>query len=464
MTRHRTGRLIGILYLLVAGAGLAPGAAQQDDALLTEAAARTRQASSFQFDFDLLLMLSGIPQGDALVNLRGEGAVTDLETTPALSLVTDGGLTIGGRHTPAILQARVVDGIAYFNRQERWSGTPLSELVPLVQDVIVSSFRAGFAGASEAAVLTHSAADPLTREALDALRLSLNNLDLIGFTETVRHEDEPVNDRPTARYTSTVDVAALVRSDAGQNVIVGLLQLGDPASPQALSGAERNALSALIAQLFDQTTLTVERYVGLDDGYLHRVVVELAMTVDTARAGASGLPLTLNLNLDLRLSNFGGVPAIQAPENAMVIAGLANVVSVPGVITAPTARAPEPATLTPVPRVILSIAPNTPTTIALSGAAPTDLRYSAASGETVSIVVRSLEEPGALDTTVELLTSNAIRLNYNDDQATVRDDLLSTDSAIEGQALEAGDYIIRVNSFTGTAQGSAEVTVERIVP
>ena len=108
------------------------------------------------------------------------------------------------------------------------------------------------------------------------------------------------------------------------------------------------------------------------------------------------------------------------------------------------------------------VTPDMPVTVTLHGdARPADLVYSAAEGEQITVIARSLrDEP--MDVTLEILRDEQ-RVAFNDDQGTEREGLSAQDSAIENLVLtSSGDYTIRVNSFNGAQSGDIEVTIEQI--
>lgn len=97
-------------------------------------------------------------------------------------------------------------------------------------------------------------------------------------------------------------------------------------------------------------------------------------------------------------------------------------------------------------------------TIEISGG-PVDLVYRAAQPITINVQARSLVG-STLDTTLEVLDVTQVRLAYNDDHGTSRADLNPFDSLITALDLPtAGDYLIRVDTFSGVAAGQVEVTL-----
>ena len=110
-----------------------------------------------------------------------------------------------------------------------------------------------------------------------------------------------------------------------------------------------------------------------------------------------------------------------------------------------------------------TISANAPTMVQLSGSGPADLIYTATSSETISVSARSLAPSGTLDLTVEVLNASGSRLDFNDDHGTERVDLDTFDSLISDLTLPgAGDYTIRVNTFSGSGTGNVEVILSTV--
>lgn len=115
---------------------------------------------------------------------------------------------------------------------------------------------------------------------------------------------------------------------------------------------------------------------------------------------------------------------------------------------------------TPTPGAAETISANVPITVDLTGSGAVDLIYSGSSGEIISVTARSLEPDGVLDTTVEVLNAGGTRLAFNDDHGTARSNLASFDSFIgDLKLLSAGDFTIRVSTFSGAGAGQVEVLV-----
>jgi hypothetical protein len=105
------------------------------------------------------------------------------------------------------------------------------------------------------------------------------------------------------------------------------------------------------------------------------------------------------------------------------------------------------------------ITSETPVTVTLTaGAGPVDVIYSAAPDEVLTVIARSTAaEP--IDVTLEMLQDNE-RIAFNDDRRSEIDDLAPQDAAITNLYInEAGDYTLRIHSFSGAQSGEVEVIV-----
>lgn len=108
------------------------------------------------------------------------------------------------------------------------------------------------------------------------------------------------------------------------------------------------------------------------------------------------------------------------------------------------------------------IALNRPQQIALTGSGWQTLTYHAAGPQWVDIRARSLEAPGELDLTLEVLGTDGRRLpaGFADDVGEGDATLTPTDARLPALFLPAeGEYVIRVSSFNGVSAGKAEVVV-----
>jgi hypothetical protein len=119
------------------------------------------------------------------------------------------------------------------------------------------------------------------------------------------------------------------------------------------------------------------------------------------------------------------------------------------------AAVPTPASVT------ATLTVDEPLQVTLAGA-PLDLAYQGARGEVITLSARSLNAALGLDTTLELLDADGVRLGFNDDVVGARAGLNLLDSLISSIELPAdGQYIVRVRSFDLGVGGPVEVLVSR---
>lgn len=452
-----------VVLLLALLLPLSAVAAQEDDsALLSAAWQRLDAARSLLFAFDLSLAVDA-PDSSGELNLSGSGAASDGDT-PALSVALDGGMVAGGETTPLNLEARVVAGVLYFKTSQmpNWSGLRLDELMPLAENMVLSNYQSGFTGSPDAA----DPSDPAAQAAMAELTDLLASLDLSAYATTERLADETVDGETLAHFRTTVAVDALAQSPEIIDLFIGLAKLGNPAAVETVTDNDRQQIRAMLSQAFGKTALSAEYYVNADSSELRRAILLLDLTIDPNSFGQRGESVGVLVQADVRLTDYDAAPAIEAPANAAMIHDLASVMGGQQAepTFGPTTPTPTPVATedaAPAPQGAQSISANVPAQIRVSAAGPTDLIYTSPGNETISVVAHSLEEPGTVDTTLEVLTASGTRLAFNDDHGGSRSGLHAFDSAIEELRLtDAGDYIIRVTTFSGAAEGNVEVLVE----
>ncbi len=461
---RRATLFVGVFLMLI----LAPGVrAQQpespDTTLLTQAIQATAAATTYRFNFTLRFDAAGIPGGGIALDINGSGTFARGEFGPSVDLVLNGTGHVGNRPAPTSIKARIINGIFYFNLSgsDRWSGARLNELLPLVEDVMVSNFVQGFTGLSAGTTASGTINDPTVRAALDRVTVALGQVDFSRFAVIQRLPDEAVDDAPTAHFVGQIALADLARSDEVVGLLVDLVRVGNPAQPD-LSDSERAAVGALFSRIFSQSSLTLDQYAGIDDGFLHRWSAHGDVLIDPTTLDRQGNAVHLGLDFDLRLTDFNQPASVDIPSNAFVISGLASAL---GLNTRLETQTPLQPTAAAVPLTGQPIVAHRPTIVTVGAGAPADLIYSGQAGEKISVVARSLEQSGALDPEVTVLDATNFQLAQNDDHTGSRPDLQPFDSAIEGLTLPiSGQYLIRVNTLSANAQGRVEVTIETVMP
>jgi len=461
------------LPLLIAFLGASVTGAQEDS-LLNSALVETTSAAAYDFEFDFGVDVSGIPNMEIAMRFTGNGTLARETGETALDLSLDGRAEVAGTRTPLTGSMRIVDNAVYFTEpgSEIWSGIPLDELLPLVQDVLLTSFVQGFNNpdaAPSSDLVRGSLDDSQTHAAFQAFVTRVRSLDFSPYATVQRQADETINGVTMARYTTDVDVELLMASEQVVQLLGSLIAIADSSQSAALSPTEISALSPVLGQMFKDSTLALDQYVDLGSNHLSRIVLNLDAKVDPSALSSEAGAATIGVDFDMQMSRFNQNQVVAVPARALMMSGLANVLGVENLnepaqaaTSSPVAQLPT-ATPTPAQSAASSmpIEPNTPTVIELSAVGPTNLLYTTSGTETVNVVVRSLEEPGTLDTTLKVLGTNGVQLAENDDHTSARASLNAFDSVVEQLQLPgAGVYTVQVSSFSGAAEGRVEVTVE----
>ena len=462
MTAHRALRpvlwLVSLMALLLPATAMTAQGSQT--ALLSEAFERLDRAESLTFSFDITFFMTGRPGDYGEIELTGSGII-HAGADRSLELVVDGQSDWLGETTPIAVELRIVDQILYYQTGEmpQFAGAPLGELALLFQQQLTASLQSNVSG--EGSGQTGAAA----QTALDNLIEHLMAIDLTSFTTTTRLADIRLEGEAMAHFRTTLAVDELLRSQQMMDVLVSIVAISDPQTAETIGPAEAELARTRLEQAVS-AALTVDYYVNGATGELYRIEPAVDLLFDPAAMDREGDAISLKLNAGLTMKDYDAAPPVVAPANAVV----ADAGSLLGDNT-PETPAATPAfafpTSTPlaadVPTVTdaQAISANIPMQVRLSAAGPTDLIYTSPGDETINVVVRSLEEPGTVDTTLEILTATGTRLAYNDDHGGNRSELALFDSAIEALQLSApSSYTIRVTSFSGAAEGNVEVLVE----
>lgn len=453
---------VALLLLLTLALGVANVSAQDDLDVLNEALFNTGAANSANFDFDLDFSLSGVP--GAATGAANTASVSGVGTLSAggLDMSLDGIATIDDEATPFALWLRLVDGVLYFSQDgEVWTGTDLDELGPIAEQLIISNYRTGFAGSAGTPGSTLSDDDPAVQEAVGSLMGSLATFDPTGFVTTTQLDED--TGLPVAHFVTTLDLPGLMQSDAVLNLIVALVQIGDPTITSSMSQADLAAVGSMVGDVFNQTSIQVDTYVNLDTDFVEQMTLDVQMTIDpSAVETTTGQPIVASLTLDMHLYDYNIAPEVVAPAGAMVMSNVAGMLgldvpqqplptAIPPMTPTPTLAAPTQATQ--------QISAGMPTTVTIGASGAVDVVYQGTAGETITVSVSS-SVPGALDTTLEVVSPSGEVLASNDDHSSSMAGLGTLDSAVEDLVLPTdGLYNIHASTFSGSSQGDVVITV-----
>ncbi|MFQ3566368.1 MAG: hypothetical protein SNJ59_05155 [Aggregatilineales bacterium] len=455
-------RLLGLLFSLLA---LAIGAvaqnnsfelSEEDYALLDAANARSAAAASYRFEYAVSFAVAGFGE---FLNIDADGAGVVVQDDSLDLQATLAGTVTGIESGTFDLEVRLVDGQVFVDQFD-----------PLLGE------RAGWRRADSELQLIGEAISGISGVTFDITALEnpeypFSTIDPSAFVTIARLDDSIENGASLAHFRATLSINDLLNNPETIYALLGTA---------SLSSAESQAQAQLIAQIFSMlvpaSDVTFDQYINLETGFIERAALSILLEVDPAilegelaqlemaEPFPSGEMVTLTLSIEVRLSDYNAplrveIPAgFEEPEtgrsDGLVAPPLVTAPQItPPVITPPQITAPG---ARPQPQ---RIALNEPVIIELTGTGPVDLLFQADEGTIITVTARSIAET-TIDTTLEVLDANNTRLAFNDDHGTGRADLGSLDSFIsELKLLSSGQYIIRVNSFTGMDSGPVEVLV-----
>lgn len=454
-------RLLGLLISLLA---LAAGAAAQnqtfglsedDYALLDAANTRSAAATAYRFEYAVSLAASGFGE---LINIDAGGTgVVVLDDMPDLQATIVG--TVSGIDSGTFdLEVRLVDGQIYIDQFDPLLGERTGWRRDDTLQILLGQTLGDTSGLEFDITALENPENPFSA------------IDPSVFVSIARLDDAIENGASLAHFRATLSFSELLNNPETIFALFGTPSLSS-AESQAMAQTTAQILSALVRA----SDVTFDQYINLETEFVERAVLSVMLELDPSvlememadlgmpEVSLRGETVTVTLSIEVTLSDYNAPLRVEIPEDfaapeasgaagfpppLVVAPQITPPVITPPQITVPGAR-PQPQT----------IALNEPVIVELTDAGPVDLILQAEEGTVITVTARSLAET-TIDTTLEVLDSNNVRLAFNDDHGTGSADLRTFDSLISELKLQAtGTYIIRVNSFTGLASGPVEVLV-----
>lgn len=316
-----------------------------DDCALLQAS-DAADVQSFTLNFDFNLELNNLAAAAAMMGSADEGAPNSIAITASASnspIVTDptasdpsaamamamdvnyGVSGLGAESDQSgTLSFVIADGVFYAKDPEtgEWKGMTLedaaSELsgsgVPFDPSSLLQGDTSSLNTMTDpTAALAEAGLEPADIEAL---------MGVPGFIGQQRVADAELEGQPMAAFESTVDFVPLFTSQELQSLLTKLSTASD--DPDT---AQIGQMGMLLPMLVKEGNVKLTRWVGVNDQYLHRMVLEINAAVDLAAmmgaaggegAGAAAEPITLKLLLDVQLNNINSTTAPVAPEGAVM--------------------------------------------------------------------------------------------------------------------------------------------------
>jgi hypothetical protein len=327
------------------------GLSASDCDILAQADKKLEELTSFTQSFNFSLKFGGLGSLAGLLGTTGEGAPNSISITAdgangpfvilpdatdpfkafAMAMDVNGAISGMGAGVDAAGTTSfvIVDGNFYLKDPEsgQWLGFNLNEAVEsgmLAQAGLPIDPADLLEGATSGDDMGEMADPTAVLSQLSALGLSTEDIMALttvqGFMGQARLADASANGQAQYAFESTIDFAKLLTSPEFGSIGAKLAGSTDPDMAQV------GSIFALIPMVAQEANIKLTRWIGQSDLFVHRLVLELNVKVDLAMlmggAGAGGAqmePITLNLLLDVQLSNHNNTAVPAVPEGAQMI-------------------------------------------------------------------------------------------------------------------------------------------------
>ena len=278
--------LFGLFVLAaapVASQDAAP-ASEADIALLDAASDLLFGADTVLLSLDLALYIS--QEGDVslpLLDLQISGSV-------ALDIANEVGsanLTLQLDGETENIQAILDGDILYLGSEGEWFGTSLAGLIG----------SASVAG-----------------EGTDAAAVALPELDISAHSEKLRLADED----GLVQLQIRLNLLTLA-ADPGLGALVGAVVTDDVAGQAGMTGEEIAALLPLLAFIVQEPRVETTYRIDPGSGQLRAVVADIGGSINPAALGAEGEPITINIRLNLDITQDLAVSIGEIPTDAPIV-------------------------------------------------------------------------------------------------------------------------------------------------
>ena len=141
-----------------------------------------------------------------------------------------------------------------------------------------------------------------TGESMDLAELGI---DLTGVVMTTRGADADSMGEPVATFTSQLDLTKLLTAVLSSPMVAELVgsSMGEDASTP-MTPEQLQMVGAMFAPMLAGTTIAVEQWVGLNDGHLHKFVLDVALNIDASLIDPEIGKITGKVYFGIELANI----------------------------------------------------------------------------------------------------------------------------------------------------------------
>jgi hypothetical protein len=142
-------------------------------------------------------------------------------------------------------------------------------------------------------------------------------IDMTGVMTTTRGEDVDMMGMTMAHFTTSLDVGNLLVAVLSSPLLGQLLGAsGEDLGLGELSPEDMAMMGMIFQPMLAGTTLSVEDWFGVEDKYLHKLVIDANINLDLSMLGGEGaVPITGALYLDIELDQINAAFEVAAPES-----------------------------------------------------------------------------------------------------------------------------------------------------
>lgn len=325
MNRIRVALLALLCCLLLAVPAFAQdaqtfGLSDEDFQLFTAANALSTTQTSMTYDLTVLLSVTGVPDGDIVIDLAGTGALGGTDS-PLFQMDLEGTASVPGvGEAPVSLNVRVVDNVIYFRTTSAdgadsgWQGSTLEDA--LSQASAASGMPVDpMAAASDPTAALQGLG--LSEDQMNNAMMSLMTLDPAQYISISRGDDV----EGLAVFLVEARLGDLIGSQEISGLVGGLM--GGMGGSTTETTPEQAAMAGqMITSMFADMQLTIGQTISAADSLVRGTAFDFTMSLDPAMMGApseSGAPIAITLSMSIGLDNFGAPVEVVAPEGATMM-------------------------------------------------------------------------------------------------------------------------------------------------
>jgi len=308
--RYLALTLVAALVLVVPGTALAQdsnpvcaGLTDADCQLLTGASAGMDGVRSFSIPSYSINFVLNSASGETTFNVSGSGHLMlpeGLETMEsAEGLLVHLVMDSASYSTPTDSSAGsgellILNDMLYVKVNDEWYGGSLEESAEDAEDSMSSS------GLEDLDDLADQFADL--------------GIDITGVVTSVRNPDGDAMGQPTASFTTTVDITALLMAVLQSPAVGEAMGLGGTGE-DAMTPEDLQMVGAFLGPMFMGTAISFTQSIGTEDNLIHSVALDVVLNADLSMFAPEIGAVAGALNFAADLDDFNGTFEVPAPEN-----------------------------------------------------------------------------------------------------------------------------------------------------